>query len=100
MTKAKPDEQDFSIELKRRFSLCLKRVMFEFDLSNKDLAANSGVDSTYISHLRSGKRLPNFENFMKILESLPYEAQEYFKDLLFNQKHDLKVVEKANIYKV
>ena len=94
------DEQEFSIELKKRFSSCLKRVMFEFDLSNKDLASKTGVDSTYISHLRSGKRLPNFENFIKILESLSDEAQDYFLDLLLNKKGALKLREQNNTYKV
>ena len=100
MPKTSPDEKQYSIELKKRVSKCLKRVMFEFELSNKDLSDLTGFDSTYISHLRNGNRLPNFENFIKLLESLPDEAQEYFLNLLFQKNCNLKVTGKINKYKV
>ena len=100
MPKATPDEKQFSAELKSRVSKCLKRVMFEFDISGVELADLSGLDSTYISHLRNGKRLPNFENFIKLLESLPEDAQVYFLDLLFQKNETKIVIEKNNISKV
>lgn len=56
------NEQEFSYELKKRVAKSLKMVMVEFELSNKDLASMTA----YISHLRNGKRLPNFENFINM----------------------------------
>ncbi|MDJ0591968.1 MAG: helix-turn-helix transcriptional regulator [Pleurocapsa sp. MO_226.B13] len=100
MPKTTPDEKQFSAELKLRISNCLKRVMFEFDISGVELADISGLDSTYISHLRNGKRLPSFENFIKLVESLPDEAQVYLLDLLFQKKEGLKIIKKNNTSKV
>lgn len=100
MPQSTPDEKQFSLELKSRVSKCLKRVMFEFDISGVEMAEFSGLDSTYISHLRNGKRLPNFENFMRLLESMPSDAQEYFLELLFQKKDALKIGEKSNKSKV
>ena len=68
--------------------------MFEFELSNKDLSDLTGFDSTYISHLRNGNRLPNFENFIILLESLPVDAQEYFLNLLFYKNVDYRFMAK------
>ena len=100
MHEITPDEKLFTEELKKRVAKSLKMVMVEFDMSGVGLANLTGFDATYISHLRSGKKLPNFENFIILLESMPEDAQDYFLDLLLKKNVTSKVSEKHNQYKV
>lgn len=100
MSKSTPEEIDFSNELRLRVSKCLKRLMFEFDISGVQLSDLSGLDSTYISHLRSGKRLPSFENFMILVESLPKDAQAYFLGLLVQKDESISIVKEDKTSKV
>jgi transcriptional regulator with XRE-family HTH domain len=91
-----------SSETARRISKALKRVMFEYEISGKQLAELSGIHEGQISDFRRAKRVPNLENFLKLLESLPDEAQEYYINLLLNKdkKNKLKLAEKSNTSKV
>ena len=88
-----PDETTYTNELKLKVAKALKRVMFDYQISGKNLANMSGFNATYISHLRSGKNLPDFKNFMILVESLPDDARKYFLDLLFGT-NSFKVAEK------
>ena len=71
-----------SSDTARRISIALKRVMFEYEISGKQLAEASGVHEGQISDFRGAKRVPSLENFLKLLDSLPEEAQKYYIDLL------------------
>jgi transcriptional regulator with XRE-family HTH domain len=87
-----------SSETARRISVALKRVMFEFEISGKQLAQASGVHEGQISDFRGAKRVPSLENFFKLLDSLPIEAQKYYIDLLLETKSEFKATDKDNKY--
>ena len=97
MPKVSPDEKQYSIQLKERVASSLKRLMFEHGITGVTLSKLTGFDPTYISQLRSGTKLPNFENFTILLESLPEESRNYFLQLLFG-KPISNVAEKSNTY--
>lgn len=82
-----------------RISKALKKVMFDYEISGRQLSESSGIHEGQISDFRGAKRVPSLENFLKLLESLPEDAREYFLDLLF-EKRSLKAAEKGNKYKV
>ena len=79
-----------SSDTARRISVALKRVMFEYQISGKQLAQASGVREGQISDFRGAKRVPSLENFFKLLDSLPEEAQEYYLNLLLNKNPQKK----------
>ena len=82
-----------------RISKALKKVMFDYEISGRQLAESSGIHEGQISDFRGAKRVPSVENLLKLLESLPDDARDYFLDLLFNKKDPLQVAEKSNEYK-
>ena len=70
-----------------KFRKAFKRVMFDYDISNKELSSLSGISEPQISNYRRGSSAPSLETFLILVESLPIEAQMDCLDLLFNIKN-------------
>lgn len=58
------------------FSYRLQRAMEIRNISNKQLSQSSGINSTQISHFRSGDRYPSISNLVKIADCL-HVSTEY-----------------------
>jgi len=62
----------------------LARAMFQYKLSQKDLAENSGVPRTRINEFVNGHRGMSSKNLDKIYQALPQEVANYMFSLISN----------------
>ena len=71
-----------------------KRIMSDYEISNKELSNLSGVSEPQISNYRTGSSAPSLETFLNLINSLPVPAQIDCLDLLFNLKDKIDISRK------
>lgn len=71
-----------------------KRIMFDYEISNKELSSLSGVSEPQISNYRTGSSAPSLETFLNLVNSLPVPAQIDCLDLLFDLKNKVNISQK------
>ena len=71
-----------------------KRIMFDYEISNKELSNLSGISEPQISNYRTGSSAPSLETFLNLVNSLPVAAQIDCLDLLFDLKNKVNISQK------
>ncbi|WP_242057609.1 helix-turn-helix transcriptional regulator [Halobacillus yeomjeoni] len=60
------------------YGLTLKKIRFQKELSQEELAFRAGLDRTYISSLERGKRNPSLVTMDKIARALDVKLSVFF----------------------
>lgn len=60
----------------------LKRILFEREISNRELAKKIGADETGLGFVVNGKRVPNLMTALKIAKTLEVSIEELWGYLL------------------
>lgn len=54
----------------------LKRLRVARELTQQDLAVKAGVDSSYISHIESGRKVPSWDVLERLLRAVQANAAQ------------------------
>ncbi|MBH0231384.1 helix-turn-helix transcriptional regulator [Halobacillus sp. KCTC 3957] len=64
--------------INQMYGLTLKKIRFQKELSQEELAFRAGLDRTYISSLERGKRNPSLVTMDKIARALDVKLSVFF----------------------
>ena len=68
-----------------KFNDAFKETLFRFNVTGRDLAAQSGLTVQQISKFRNGSEVRT-ETLEKLIEALTPEARQYFMSLVLSDK--------------
>ncbi|MBD2123412.1 helix-turn-helix transcriptional regulator [Trichocoleus sp. FACHB-262] len=73
-------KEDKPQNINQRFGKAIRQRRRELDLSQQELAKQTGLHRTYISDIERGERNPTLENIEKLAKALDISIAQLFTD--------------------
>jgi len=67
------------IAIRKRFGIRVRQIRLSRDWSQEELAANAGLDRTYIGSVERGERNPGLVNIVRLATVLEVPVAELFR---------------------